>query len=152
MTMFMPAMRILLQYDLTTTKVMIFLKIFFFNPKYLWTRDIKCKGKYRWPASLLKTSLVHRNSSHILISKIKLSGFSLGGRLVWNGSLLTTWSRSSDENKRNLHVLAFVIASSLRSSWNLKVQQSHVKRKNYFNLYFDEIFLGRLRCFNKHRI
>ena len=60
----------------------------FFNPKYLWTRDIKCKYEGRWPASVLKTSLVHRNSSHILLSKIKLSGFSLSGRLVWNGLIL----------------------------------------------------------------
>ena len=53
---------------------------------------------------------------------------------------------------RVIFVLVFVIASSLRPSLNLKVQQSHVKRKNSFNLYFDEIFLGHLRCFNKHRI
>ena len=50
-----------------------------------------------------------------------------------------------------IFVLVFVIASSLRPSLNLKVQQSHVKRKNCFNLYFDEIFLGHLRYFNKHR-
>ena len=59
---------------------------------------------------------------------------------------MTTWSMNSDENKRNFYVLYFVIASLLWPSLNLKVHQSHVKRKNYFNFYFDEIFLGRLGC------
>ena len=56
-----------------------------FNPKYLWTRNIKYKDEGRWLASLLKTSLVHGNSSHILLSKIKVCGFSLIVRLVWDG-------------------------------------------------------------------
>ena len=59
-----------------------------FNPKYLWTRNIKYKDEGRWLASLLKTSPVHRNSSNILLSKIKLCGFSLIVRLVWNGNEL----------------------------------------------------------------
>ena len=65
----------------------LFLNLFF-NSKYLWKRDIKCKDEGLWPASLLKTSLLHRNSSYILLSKIQLPGFLVRGRLVWNGSIL----------------------------------------------------------------
>ena len=82
------AIRILLLCGLTVVKVMIFSELFFLNPKYLWTRDIYCKDESRWPASLLKMPLVHRNSLHILLCKIKLPGFSLSGRLAWNELIL----------------------------------------------------------------
>ena len=61
-----PAIRILVIWPNSGESYDFFL-ILFSQPKYLWTRDIYCKDEGRWPAALLKTPLVHRNSSHICL-------------------------------------------------------------------------------------